>query len=282
MGHHHHGHAALGEVGHQRQHALDELRVEGGGGLVEEHHLRLHGQGAGNGDTLLLAAGEVGGTGVGLVLEPHQVELLERLGPGLLGRQLAQLPQRQRDVVHHGLVREQVELLEHHADPLAQLVRVVLQDRAAVEQDVALVRFDQAVHDAQQRGLPEPEGPITEAVVPCLDVQVDAAQDMVGAEGQVQVLAGQRAGGEFAHGCAPFPIRACGVVRLPLLRTAGAQAVVDVVDQVGERNGQREVHERRGNQRRQVARVGRGVVTDPEDLALAGDQAQQVDQGRSP
>ena len=37
--------------------------------------------------------------------------------------------------------------------------------------------------------LPEPDGPITEAVVPCLDVQVDAAQHMVGPEGQMDVLA---------------------------------------------------------------------------------------------
>jgi len=86
--------------------------------------------------------------------DARSMTLLESLGPGLLGWQLAQLPQREGDIVHHGLVREQVELLEHHADPLAQLVRVVLQDRAAIEQDVALVRFDQAVHDTQQRGLP--------------------------------------------------------------------------------------------------------------------------------
>ena len=41
------------------------LGVQGGGGLVKEHDLGLHGQGTDNGDALLLAAGQlVGGLGV--------------------------------------------------------------------------------------------------------------------------------------------------------------------------------------------------------------------------
>src|SRR3712207_8428124 len=34
-----HGHALAGEVGHHLQHLADHLRVERGGGLVEEHDL---------------------------------------------------------------------------------------------------------------------------------------------------------------------------------------------------------------------------------------------------
>ena len=36
-----------------------ELRVEGAGRLIEEKHLRVQRQGAGDGDTLLLSAGEL-------------------------------------------------------------------------------------------------------------------------------------------------------------------------------------------------------------------------------
>ena len=280
MGHHHHGHAALGEVGHQRQDALDELRVEGGGGLIEEHHLRLHGQGAGNGDALLLAAGEVGRTRIGLVLEPHQVQLLQGLGPGLVRREFAELAQREGDVLHHGLVREQVELLEHHADPLAQLVRVVLQDRAAVQQDVALIRFDQAVHDPQQRGLAGAGGADDRGRGALLHVEVDAAEDMVVTERQVQVLAGQGAGGEFRHALCSLADRCRQLVRFLLLRPAGAQPVVDEVHEVRQRNGQDQVQNAGGHQRGEVPGVGHGVVTDPEDLAVRASQAQHKHQRR--
>jgi len=47
----------------------DQLRVEGGGDLVEEEPLRPHRERAGDGDALLLAAGEVHGIGVHLVGE---------------------------------------------------------------------------------------------------------------------------------------------------------------------------------------------------------------------
>ena len=41
------------------QHALDQFRIERAGDLVEQHDLGFHGQGAGDGDALLLAAGEI-------------------------------------------------------------------------------------------------------------------------------------------------------------------------------------------------------------------------------
>ena len=50
-----------GEAAHHVQHVADQLGVEGGGGLVEEHQLGLHRQRPGDGDALLLAAGELGG-----------------------------------------------------------------------------------------------------------------------------------------------------------------------------------------------------------------------------
>jgi hypothetical protein len=55
-----------------------------------------------------------------------------------------------RHVVEDGAVGEQVELLEHHPDALAQLVGIVLQHRSAVEEDVAAVGFVQAIQRPQQ------------------------------------------------------------------------------------------------------------------------------------
>src|SRR6266545_5794503 len=59
VGDHHHGHALAGEALHDAQHLPDQLRVEGGGRLVEEHELGVHGQGAGDRHPLLLAAREL-------------------------------------------------------------------------------------------------------------------------------------------------------------------------------------------------------------------------------
>src|SRR5919112_2055346 len=61
-----HGHAVAGERGHHVEDLVDHLRVERRGGLVEEHHLGVHRQRAGDGDPLLLAAGQLGRVLVGL------------------------------------------------------------------------------------------------------------------------------------------------------------------------------------------------------------------------
>ena len=64
----HDGHAARVEL---RERALDHLPsggVEHRGGLVEQEHLRLHGEGSGDGDALLLPSGEVGGVCIGVVV----------------------------------------------------------------------------------------------------------------------------------------------------------------------------------------------------------------------
>src|SRR3954471_10612449 len=60
--------------------------------------------------------------------------------------------------------------------------------------------------------------------------------------------------------------------------TAFAQPLVEVVDQVGQWHGDDQVEDAREQQRRQVAVRRGGVLTDPEQLALTGEQAQEVDQ----
>ena len=58
---------SLGQIGHNFQHFIDHLGIERRGRLVEEHDLGLHRQRAGDGDALLLAAGEIGRIDVGFV-----------------------------------------------------------------------------------------------------------------------------------------------------------------------------------------------------------------------
>ncbi len=80
--------------------------------------------------TLLLAAGELRGEGIRLFREPDLGQVapghLDRFGlAALLGALLGE-----REVAEHAQVREQVELLEHHADAGAHLVQVGLAEKA--------------------------------------------------------------------------------------------------------------------------------------------------------
>ena len=70
-----HGHTVVRQVAHDAQNVAHELRVERRGGLVKEHHVRVHRQGAGDGHALLLAARE---------LARHKVDALGQADLGQL------------------------------------------------------------------------------------------------------------------------------------------------------------------------------------------------------
>ena len=61
-------------------------RVERAGGLVEQDRLGVHGEGAGDGDALLLAAGELVGAGGEFFGEADAVEQLAGFGFALVAR----------------------------------------------------------------------------------------------------------------------------------------------------------------------------------------------------
>ena len=109
------------------QHLIDKLGVERAGRLVVEHDFRLHGKRAGEGGALLLAAGEVGWVAVGVSAE---ADFLEKRAAGFLGILVGDAPDDDRS--HHGVLQkravgEKIELLEHHADALAEGVGCLLE-----------------------------------------------------------------------------------------------------------------------------------------------------------
>src|SRR5215831_1532180 len=71
---HDHGHARFAQGPHDLQHRAHELGIERAGRLVEQHDARLERDGAGDGDALLLAAGELARRVAGAVGEPDPVE----------------------------------------------------------------------------------------------------------------------------------------------------------------------------------------------------------------
>src|SRR5690606_28561363 len=100
----------------------------------------------------------------------------------------------------HGQVREQVERLEHHANLAAQRVEpAVFQQPALVQQpgpadlDAALFGDLQAVATAQQRALARAARTDDHHHLGLGNLEVDAAQDGVGAKGLGQAVYGNHA-----------------------------------------------------------------------------------------
>ena len=178
---HQQGHALGGELLDHREHLVDELRVEGRGDLVAEQGQRLHREGARDRDALLLAARELVGIAVELVLEADAVEhpARHRLGFGLGGLLHHRLAQ------HHVLarrqMREEVEALEDHPDLEPQRLErdLVGQERGAGDVDRARVDRLEAVHAAQQGRLAGAALADDGDHLGPGDVEIDALEDLV-------------------------------------------------------------------------------------------------------
>src|SRR5918999_3964178 len=180
VGDHDHRHPVLGEQAHHPKHVADELRVERRRRLVEEHQLRAHGHRPRDRHPLLLAARELRRVGIRLGAEADAFEVLR--GDAL--RRLLAAPQdaalRDREVLGHGEVREEVELLEHHADPPPDGVDidVGIRDLDAADEDLPRRRLLEQVDAAQQRRLAGP-GPADDAHdLAGLDPEVDAPEHL--------------------------------------------------------------------------------------------------------
>src|SRR5690606_40937072 len=104
----------------------------------------------------------------------------DRLGPG----PAPHLAQPERHVVEHGQVREEVELLEHHADlapHLGDLAHVVGQ-LGAVDDDAAAVVLLEPVDAADEGRLARARGPDHHDDLLAADGEVDALQGLAAPE----------------------------------------------------------------------------------------------------
>src|SRR5450830_763020 len=151
----HHGHAFLRQLDHDVEHFIDHLRIERRGRLVEQHRDRVHAQGTCNRDALLLATRQLARE---LVAVRAQADAFQQL-VALLVSLLLGAPQhahlRQRQIFDDAQVREQFEVLEHHADPGAQRRQIGLRaaDLAVADEDRSLLDRLQPVHRLDQRRL---------------------------------------------------------------------------------------------------------------------------------
>ena len=141
MGHAEHGHALFGQFDHHVQYFLDHLRVKGRGGLVKQHHVRVHAQRAGNGDPLLLATGELARILLRLFGDAYPLQVAHGLLFGFFARLFLYPHRGDTAVLQHREVREQVEVLEHHADATANLLDAfnILGQRHAAYRNLAFL-----------------------------------------------------------------------------------------------------------------------------------------------
>ena len=181
VGDDHHGDAqVLIELLQQGEDGDGGVGVQRGGGLVAQQDLGIRGKGPGNGNPLLLPAGQLGGIGLLLVLQSHDLQQV----PGLLhgvGPLCADEFKREADVVQGGALHEQVKVLEDHADRLPGLPQVLvaqLCDVLAVHLDGALRGTLQQVHAADQRGFSRAGQTDDAEDLPGLDVQIDIMQSV--------------------------------------------------------------------------------------------------------
>ncbi len=140
------------DLGHLLAQRQAQAGVQGGEGLVEQDHLWLRRQRAGQRDPLSLAARELVRKILCAVSEAHQIEaVLHAAGPRAT----------EADVAGDGEVREERAVLEDHADapPVGLLPGVVAGHPAPADLHGPGVGRLEARDDAQEGGLARAAGP---------------------------------------------------------------------------------------------------------------------------
>ncbi len=150
VGDHQHG---VAELLVDRHHRILQVRagecVECAEWLVEQEHLRFHGQRTGETDTLLHAAGNFRRSLIPGVGHLHQVEIVQRPGVALGARlgDAEHLVNRKPHVLIGREPRQQAMVLEHD-----RAIRPRLVDLTILQQHAARRCQDQAGNDVEQRG----------------------------------------------------------------------------------------------------------------------------------
>ena len=150
--------------------------------LVKQEQLRVRRNRAGDGDTLLLTAGQLVRITVAIFLDPHG---FERAHNGFFDLGLAHLfdLQTERDVLEHGHVRPQGVALEHQVQ--TAVFRLLIEglvgvdDRTAVDGHGAMLRLFKAGDNAQGGGFAAAGRAEQRHKIAVLDREVDIAQNMV-------------------------------------------------------------------------------------------------------
>ena len=152
-------------------------------GLIHQHDGGRSRQGPQHADALLLAAGELRRILVGRLLHVDQLQHLldDLIAPGLVV--LQQLGDH-ADVLGHGHVGEQADLLDHVADVTAQIYFVLGGDVLAVQIDLSTGGLNEAVDHFQRGGFAAAGRTDEHGHLTVRDLKAQIVQDLLGAVGR--------------------------------------------------------------------------------------------------
>src|SRR5690606_17739098 len=160
---HHQRSAGAGELFNHVQHFANQFRIQRRSWLIKQHHARAQRQRAGNGDALLLAAGEVTRPGIGFIAQTYHIQKAVGVFNSLFFTELFMRDGCFNQVFQHRKMRKKIEVLKHvpNVDALFEdlflfeLVEFVtltaIADVIPVNLDKAFVYALQMVNSAQQR-----------------------------------------------------------------------------------------------------------------------------------
>ena len=190
VGDHQHGHALLSQPLHNSQHLAHHFRIQGRGGFVKQQHLRIHGQGAGDGHTLLLTAGNLPGLGVNVGSHAHLFQVFHGGLPGTFFIPLQNLHLTHHAVFQHGHVVEQVEGLEHHTHMAAvfRLVHAPAHHVLPMVEDLSGGRGFQKVNAPQQGAFAGAGSTDDRGHVTLFHGEINIPQHLMGTEAFGQVV----------------------------------------------------------------------------------------------
>ncbi|KJK21189.1 hypothetical protein UB46_28705 [Burkholderiaceae bacterium 16] len=124
MGDTDHCHAVLSQAFHDVQHLPHHLRVQRTRRLIKQHDGWVHRQRACDGNPLLLPTGEMLKMRFSLVAKTDAFEQCERLLLRLTLALRRDLCRCETDVLDHGQMREEIELLKNKANVAAEFIDV--------------------------------------------------------------------------------------------------------------------------------------------------------------
>ena len=117
-----HGHIFLRQGADDLQNFAGQFRVKRGGRLIKEKDLRIHGQCASNGYTLLLTDGELLGIGVSFVGQPHFLKQGHAALDSVVLAAAKHIDLCIGQILQHGVVGEKVEILEDQTEIAADIL----------------------------------------------------------------------------------------------------------------------------------------------------------------
>ena len=196
-----HGGLPAGQIPDDPQHLSGQLRVQCRGGLVEAENIRLQGQRPGNGDPLLLAAGQLMGIVSGAVGQSHggeelQTFLLDALllffsvcfpGPRLLGEK----GHGQAHIFQGSILGEQVEGLKYQSKVQAFFSHLpfllgsgirCIKDALPIDGNGSSIGDFQKIQTTQQGGFTTAGGTDNGQCLPLFQGKADILQHLGGTE----------------------------------------------------------------------------------------------------